>query len=420
LRSTFRPLEFENARVGRKRSGKAALGMRMTLLRAAAVFDGERCLDDTEVLLSGDRITAVGKGLDAADADVVTLAGTTLLPGLIDLHSHVLLHPYDQISWNDQVLRESEALRVARAVGALRATLAAGFTTLRDLGTEGAGDADVGLREAVDRGIIEGPRMICVTRAIVARGSYGPTGFAPHACTPQAAEEVDGMESIAAATRRQIRAGAQWIKVYADYRYGPKGDTRPAFSVDELALIVRIASDAGCPVAAHATTSEGMRRSALAGVATIEHGDDGNADVFALMAARGVAYVPTLAASESLARYRSLADDDPRRSAKRASFVAARESGVVIANGSDVGVFAHGDNAREISLLEEHGLTTLEALRAATSVAAKVLRRDDIGVLRPGARADLVAIEGDPLDDISLLRRVRAVWKDGVRHTRSS
>ncbi len=392
----------------------------MTLLRAAAVFDGERRLDDAEVLLSGDRITAVGTHLDAADADVVTLAGTTLLPGLIDLHSHVLLHPYDQISWNDQVLREPEALRVARAVGALRATLAAGFTTLRDLGTEGAGDADVGLREAVDRGIIAGPRLICATRALVARGSYGPTGFAPHVCIPQGAQEVDGVESIASATRRQIRAGAQWIKVYADYRYGPRGDARPAFSADELALIVRIANDAGCPVAAHATTSEAMRRSTLAGVATIEHGDDGDAEVFALMAERGVALVPTLAVSESMARYRGLADDDPARLRKRASFAAARASGVTIANGSDVGPFPHGDNSREISLLVEHGLTPLEALRAATSVAAKVLRSDDIGVLRPGARADLVAIEGDPFDDINLLRRVRAVWKDGVRHTLSS
>jgi len=388
----------------------------MQLLRPAAVFDGERRLDGAEVLVSGDRIVGIGHGLDAGDAEIVALEGATLLPGLIDLHSHVLLHPYERISWSDQVLREPQALRVARAVVALGATLAAGFTTLRDLGTEGAGDADVGLREAIERGIIPGPRLICVTRAIVARGSYGPTGFAPHICIPQGAQEVDGLESIAAATRRQIRAGAQWIKVYADYRYGPHGDARPAFSADELALIVRIANDAGCPVAAHATTSEGMRRSTFAGVATIEHGDGGDADVFALMAERGVALVPTLAVSEAMARYRGLAEDDPARLQKRASFSAARASGVTIANGSDIGPFAHGNNARELALLVEHGLTPLEALRAATSVAARVLRCNDIGMLRPGARADLVAIDGDPLDDVTLLQRVRAVWKDGVRH----
>ncbi|MBC5799498.1 MAG: amidohydrolase family protein [Candidatus Eremiobacteraeota bacterium] len=387
----------------------------MQLLRPAAVFDGEHRLGAAEVLVSGQRIVAIGQDLDVGDAEIIALEGATLLPGLIDLHSHVLLHPYDRVSWNDQVLCEPQALRVARAVGALAETLAAGFTTLRDLGTEGADDADVGLREAIERGIIAGPRLFCVTRAIVARGSYGPTGFASHVCVPQGAEEVDGRESIAAATRRQIRAGAQWIKVYADYRYGPYGDARPAFSADELELIVRIANDAGCPVAAHATTSEGMRRSTLAGVATIEHGDGGDAEVFALMAERGVALVPTLAVSEAMAGYRGLADDDPARLRKRTSFAAARASGVTIANGSDIGPFAHGDNARELALLVEHGLTPLEALRAATSVAARVLRCDDIGVLRSGARADMVAIEGNPLDDISRLRRVRAVWKDGVR-----
>ncbi len=386
----------------------------MQLLRPAAVFDGERLLKGVDVLVAGERIAGVGSALGAEDAALVELRGATLLPGLIDLHTHVLLHPYEQISWNDQVLREPHALRIARAVGALSATLAAGFTTIRDLGTEGAGDADVGLREAIERGIIAGPRLFCVTRAIVARGSYGPANFASHVCVPQGAEEVDGVESIAAATRRQMRAGAQWIKVYADYRYGPHGVARPAFSLEELALIVRIANDGGCPVAAHATTPEGMRRSALAGVATIEHGDGGDADVFALLAERDVTYVPTLAVSETMARYRGLSDDDPSRLAKRASFAAARASGVTIANGSDVGPFPHGDNARELELLVEHGLTALDALRAASSVAARVLDRDDLGVIRAGARADLVAVEGNPCEEIASLRRIRTVWKAGV------
>jgi imidazolonepropionase-like amidohydrolase len=248
----------------------------------------------------------------------------------------------------------------------------------------------------------------------VARGTYGPTGFASTCCVPQGAEEVDGLESILRVTRMQIARGADWIKVYADYRYGPGGDARPTFSLDELATIVRVAHDAGVPVAAHATTAEGMRRAAQAGVQTIEHGNGGTLEVFELLAQRGVVYVPTLAAYETLERIRGLAPDHPAVVAKRAAFAAARTSGVTIANGSDVGVFAHGENARELELLTEHGLTAVEALRAATSVAAGVLRRDDLGVVRAGARADLIAVDGDPLDAIGALRSVRLVLTGGV------
>lgn len=385
------------------------------LLQPDAVFDGEERHAGWSVLVEGAHIVAAGAGIAAPDgARTVRLAGATLLPGLIDLHSHVLLHPYDERAWADQVLRDPEALRVARAVVALRRTLAAGFTTLRDLGTEGAGEADVGLRRAIDEGVIPGPRLICVTRAIVARGTYGPTGFASTCCVPQGAEEVDGPESILRVTRMQIARGADWIKVYADYRFGPGGDARPTFSQDELASIVRVAHDAGVPVAAHATTAEGMRRAALAGVQTIEHGNEGTLEVFELLAERGIGYVPTLAAYEALERIRGLGPSHPVVVAKRAAFAAARSSGVRIANGSDVGVFAHGDNARELELLTEHGLTEVEALRAATSTAARVLRQDDLGVVRAGARADLVAVAGDPCRSIGALRSVRLVLKDGI------
>ena len=278
------------------------------------------------------------------------LTGATVLPGLIDLHSHVLLHPYEERAWADQVLRDPESLRVARAVVALRRTLAAGFTTLRDLGTEGAGYADVGLRRAVEEGVVPGPRLVCATRAIVARGTYGPTGFTSTCCVPQGAEEVDGPDSILRVTRMQIARGADWIKVYADYRFGPAGNARPTFSLDELASIVRVAHDAGVPVAVHATTAEGMRRAAQAGVQTIEHGNEGTPEVFELLAERGVAYVPTLAAYETLERLRGLSSTHPAVAAKRAAFAAARASGVTISNGSDAGVFAHGDNARELEL----------------------------------------------------------------------
>ena len=389
--------------------------MSPVLVRPAAVFDGEQHHEGWSVLVDGDRIAAAGPGLDAAEGTrTIDLPQATLLPGLIDLHTHLLLHPYDERSWADQVLRDPESFRVARAVVGAKRTLEAGFTTVRDLGTEGAGEADTGLRRAIDERVIPGPRVLCVTRAIVARGSYGPTGFHSGCCVPQGADEVDGPESILRATRTQIARGADWIKVYADYRFGPAGDARPTFTRDELALIVRVAHDAGVPVAAHATTAEGMRRAALAGVRTIEHGNEGTPAVFALMAEHEVAYVPTLAAYEALESLRGLTKDHPAVVAKRAAFAAARASGVTIANGSDIGVFPHGQNARELELLVEQGLSPAEALRAATRTAARVLGREDLGTIRAGARADLVACTGDPTRSISALRTVRLVVKDGV------
>jgi imidazolonepropionase-like amidohydrolase len=387
------------------------------LIRPAAVFDGRQRRGGWSVLVEGGQIVAAGPAATLGTPDgarTIELPGATLLPGLIDLHTHLLLHPYEERSWDDQVLRDPESLRVARAVVAAKRTLAAGFTTVRDLGTEGAGEADVGLRRAIDEGVVPGPRVLCVTRAIVARGTYGPTGFHSGCCVPQGAEEVDGPESIQRVTRTQIARGADWIKVYADYRYGPGGDARPTFTHDELALIVRVAHDAGVPVAAHATTAEGMRRAALAGVQTIEHGNEGTADVFALMAQRGVFYVPTLAVYEVLERMRGLSSDHPKVVAKRAAFAAARASGVTIANGSDIGVFPHGENARELELLVEHGMSAHEALRAATSVAASVLQRTDLGTVAAGACADLVCVHGDPTTAIAALRDVRLVVKGGV------
>ncbi|HEX3463033.1 MAG TPA: amidohydrolase family protein [Candidatus Elarobacter sp.] len=389
--------------------------MNRTLIRPDAVFDGAEVHDGWTVLVEGDRIAAAGPDVAAPDgAQTLDLPGTTLLPGLIDLHTHLLLHPYDERPWTDQVLRDSESFRVARAVVAAQRTLDAGFTTVRDLGTEGAGEADAGLRRAVDEGVIPGPRIVCVTRAIVARGTYGPTGFHSGCCVPQGAEEVDGEASILRAARMQIARGADWLKVYADYRFGPAGDARPTFTRDELALIVRVGRDAGVPVAMHATTAEGMRRAALAGADTIEHGNEATPEVFALMAECGVAYVPTLAAYETLERLRNQSPDHPAVVAKRNAFAAALASGVTIANGSDIGVFAHGQNAREIELLVEHGMAPPAALRAATSVAARVLRREDLGVVRAGACADLVAVAGAPHRTIGALREVRRVVARGV------
>ena len=194
-----------------------------TLLTPQRVFDGTVVHEGWAVLVQGDSIAAAGPGVDAARAGRAThidLPGMTLLPGLIDAHSHVFLHPYNETPWDDQVLHEPLALRVARATNHVRNTLLAGFTTIRDLGTEGAGESDVGLKQAIEQGIIPGPRMLVVTRAIVATGSYGPKGFDPRWTVPQGAEEADGVDALIHAVRSQISKGADWIKIYGDYRWG--------------------------------------------------------------------------------------------------------------------------------------------------------------------------------------------------------
>jgi imidazolonepropionase-like amidohydrolase len=388
------------------------------LLRPARVFDGETTHAGWAVLVRGDKIEAAGPDVKApADARTIDLPGMTLLPGLIDAHSHLFLRPYDQMPWNDQVLKEAESLRTARATVHARATLMAGFTTLRDLGTEGAAYADVGIKQAIEQDIIPGPRLLVVTRAIVATGAYAPKGFAPAWVVPQGAEEADG-DALRRVVRDQVGKGADWIKVYADFPWGRDGKPRPTFSLDELKLIVDTARSANIPVAAHAQSADGMQRAVLAGVATIEHGDEGDRAVFKLMAERGVALCPTIAASEAYEKYfgdRRGSPDSPRMRTKRESVKRAIDAGVTIANGSDVGVFAHGDNARELELLVEYGLAPEQALKAATTVAAKVLRLDGkLGAVRPGLLADLVAVDGDATRDIKSLRKVRLVLKGGT------
>jgi imidazolonepropionase-like amidohydrolase len=402
-------------------SAQTGAPVSITVLKPARVFDGDAMHEGWAVRVKGDRIDAAGPAetVAAPGARIIDLPGTTLTPGLVEGHSHVLLHAYNETTWNDQVLHEGLALRVARATNHLRATLLAGFTTVRDLGTEGAAYADVELKQAVNQGIVPGPRMLVSTRAIVATGSYAPKGFALEWQVPQGAEEADGIDSLTRVVRDQIGRGADWIKMYGDYRWGPQAGAHPTFSSEEMKLAVETAQSAGVPVVVHAGTAEGMRRAILAGAETIEHGDAGTPEVFKLMADHKVALCATLAAGDATSQYggwkKGQQPDPPNIARKRASFKAALDAGVTILSGSDVGVFPHGDNARELELMVDYGMPATAALKSATSTAARVLHMENqIGAVKPGLFADLVAFDGDPTKEIGALRRVKFVMKDGT------
>jgi imidazolonepropionase-like amidohydrolase len=390
------------------------------LLVPDQVFDGETLKRGWVVVVRGDKIIAAGlpSEVDTIGTTRIELKNATLLPGFIEGHSHLLLHPYNETSWSDQIMTESDALRVARATVHARKTLLAGFTTVRDLGSEGAGYADVGLKQAIDQGIIPGPRMLVAGRAIVATGSYGPKGFDTDFEVMLGAEAADGNDLIRV-VRDQIGKGADIVKVYADYRWGVNEKPAPTFSLEELKLIVETARSGGRPVVAHASTAEGMRRAIDAGVETIEHGDEGTFEIFSLMKQRGVALCPTIAAGDAVSQYkgwRKNVDPAPERiHQKRKSFSQALRAGVTIAAGGDVGVFSHGDNARELVLMVEYGMKPIDVLRSVTSVNAKTFHLDSlIGRITPGLKADIVIVEGDPSKDIQAAKKVLLVMKDGV------
>lgn len=390
------------------------------LLKPTRVFDGENMHNDWIVLVKGNKIEAAGemKFKLPANTRIIELPGATLMPGLIEGHSHLFLHPYNEVSWNDQVLKESRAERTARAVNHARLTLMAGFTTVRDLGTEGAQYDDAGLKKAIEKNVIPGPRMIIATKAIVAKGAYGPNYNNPDIELPQGAAEVSGITEMQNEVYSQISKGADLVKLYADYRWGRDGKSMATFSVEEIAAASAIARSGGRQTVAHASTKEGMRRAVMGGVSTIEHGDEGDDEIFKLMKEKNVALCPTLAAGDAILQYggwKKNIDPEPARiTAKKKSFQSALKNGVKICMGGDVGVYAHGDNAREMEMMVEYGMKPLDVLRSATSVNADVFGyADKIGRIGKGLLADLVAVQDDPSVDIKNVRRVILVIKDG-------
>lgn len=388
-----------------------------TLISADHLFDGNEMHNNWGVVVEENRIVEVGpiSKIKTKYDTTITYSGGTIIPGMIEGHSHVLLYPYDQADWNDQVLKESRSLRAIRGSVMAKRNLMAGFTSIRDLGSEGAEYADVAVKQSIEQGITIGPRMLVAGKAIVATGSYGPKGFHPDFEVPLGAEPADGNDLIRV-VRDQIGKGADFIKVYADYRWGPNKEAMPTFSIEELKLIVETAKSSGRDVVAHASTNEGMRRATLAGVVSIEHGTDATDEVLKLMKERNVALCPTLAATYSITKYRGWDGSSPEPEeikAKRASFDKALKSGVTIIAGGDVGVFPHGENALELTMMSEYGMLNIDVLKSITSVNARVFKLKELGELKTGYLADIVVVDGNPSEDINALKNVKFVMKDG-------
>ena len=391
-----------------------------TLLQPDRVFDGTEMHENWVVIVTDNRISYVGIASGAADVAIIKtipLQGTTLMPGIIEGHSHVLLHPYNETDWNDQVLKESPVERAIRGTIHVKNSLMAGITAMRDLGAEGAGYTDVYLKKTIDDGLIPGSRLLVAGPAIVATGAYGPKGFHDGVTVPLGAEAASGVDQCIETVRRQMGNGADFIKIYADYRWTSGADSQPTFLQEEINAMVATAESAGKYVVAHANTPEGMKRAIQGGVETIEHGDGGTIEIFKMMKDKGIGFCPTLAAGDAITRYRGwnkATDPEPERiQQKRESFKTALESGVQIVFGGDVGVFTHGENYREMELMVDYGMNPLAVLQSATSGNARMFHLNNLGQLKKGFLADIIAVEGNPMKDISAVKNVSFVMKDG-------
>ena len=389
-------------------------------LTADRVFDGEVMHEGWAVVIENDKIIAAGpkeKVKEPAGAIKINKPNSTLMPGLIEGHSHLLLYPYNITDWDTQVLKETDSYRTARATVHAKNTLMAGFTSARDLGTEGAGYSDVALKRAINEGIIPGPRLMVAGRAIVSTGSYGPKGYDNDMEIMLGAEPADGNDLIRV-VRDQIGKGADFIKIYADYRWGTMGEDQPSFTLDELKLINEVTRSSGRVMVCHAKSKEAIKRAVLGGAVTIEHGDFIDVELGKLMKENDVTYIPTIAAVDMITQYRGWKkgkEADPANVVnKKKSFKEAIESGVAIGMGGDVGVYPHGENALEMELMVEYGMKPLEVLKAATSVNSRAFRLENqVGFLKEGLKADLVIVTGNPASSISDLRKVQFVMKDG-------
>lgn len=390
-------------------------------ITADRLFDGESIHADWALLVEGNKIVAVGpkQSIKVTEGTISFNYGNAIvMPGMIEGHSHLLLYPYNITDWDTQVLKETDAYRTIRATVHAKNTLLAGFTTARDLGTEGAGYSDVSLKKAINDGIIIGPRLLVAGRAIVSTGSYGPKGYDTDQQIMLGAEPADGNDLIRV-VRDQIGKGADFIKIYADYRWGINGEDRPSFTLDELKVINEVTRSSGRVMVCHAKSKEAIKRAVLAGAETIEHGDFIDVETGKLMKEHNVTYIPTISAVDAISQYRGwkkgVTDPPANVINKRKSFKEAIASGVTIGMGGDVGVFPHGENASEMELMVEYGLPVMDALKAATSINARAFHLDDkLGSLKQGFLADVVVVSGNPSKNISDVKKVKFVMKDGV------
>jgi imidazolonepropionase-like amidohydrolase len=397
------------------------LSFSQTLLLPDRIFDGTEMHEDWVVIVTGNKISYVGNALAAAQlktTKTIDLKGRTLMPGIIEGHSHLLLHPYNETDWDDQVLKESYVERAIRGTIHAKNSLMAGITTMRDLGSEGAGYTDVYLKKTIDKGLIPGPRLLVAGPAVVATGAYGPKGFHDGVTVPLGAEPASGVVQCIETVRRQIGNGVNFIKIYADYRWTPGAESQPTFLQEEIDAMVETANSAGKLVFAHASTPEGMLRAINGGVKTIEHGDGGTIEIFKLMKKKGIGFCPTLAAGHAINQYRGWnknSDPEPKSiMQKRKTFKIALDSGVQIVFGGDVGVFTHGENYREMELMVDYGMKPLDVLKSATSANADIFQLNDLGQLKKGFVADIIAVSGNPLEQISMMKNVSFVMKDGL------